>query len=579
MKLLFAWIGGWLVMLMANNATAAFLPANEAFQLSHSQTRLEWTIAPGYYLYQERIAVLDGDKAQLPLVWETSAESKDDPNFGLVQVFHQRAAAQIDLNKATLAFPATVKVRYQGCADEGLCYPPQTVTLTLTEPSTLEISETVAPSQEQAQTGAVQPSKERLWWTLASFFVLGVGLSLTPCVLPMIPILLSIITGGKTAPTRRQSFLLALAYVLGMSLAYSAAGVLVGLFGAQLNLQAATQSPLILSIFAGLFVFLALPMFGVFNLDLPSGLKNKLSNVGSNSSAPLVGAAVMGAISAIVVSPCVTAPMAGALLYISTTGDALVGGLTLFALSLGMGVPLLLLGAGGSRLLPKAGMWMELVKHTFGFVLLGIAWLLITRLLPAQISVMGWGVLLLVYVVQIWPEDLATTGKRIGRAVALLLGLYGSSLLLSALAGAPSLVTPLGFLTGGGNSQVANQELTASLFHRTADTAVIQQAIEAQRLGGNPLVIDIYADWCTSCQELEHQVFNTPEALAYQGKITFLQLDITANSPEHQAFLQRHNLFGPPSLLFFNGDTQPKDSFQGDIPRDQFLSRLQGMVR
>ncbi|MFG1490445.1 protein-disulfide reductase DsbD, partial [Oceanospirillum sp. HFRX-1_2] len=388
-----------------------FLPPEQAFQfdfeqLSDGTVKLHWDIADGYYLYQKRLKLTDTNKQPLTdVAFLTQSEEKNDPNFGLVQVFHH----QLDIE----ALPVTnqLMLSYQGCSENGLCYPPQRKTLDVQSAtktaSNAKVSESSQPAPTANQALAVEEDAGAIaamlanaegYWVVLTFFVLGLGLTFTPCVLPMIPILAGIIAGQGTNITLRRGIGLSTAYVLGMSLTYTLAGVLVGYFGAKMNLQASLQSPTALIIFSALFAALAMAMFGFYELQLPSFLRDRLDRMGQNSSGgKYAGVALMGLISALVVSPCVSAPLAGALVYISTTGDALLGGASLFALSLGMGVPLILVGAGGGKWLPRAGGWMLEVKAFFGVLLLGVAISLLSRLLPGNVSILLWSLLAIVY--------------------------------------------------------------------------------------------------------------------------------------------------------------------------------------
>lgn len=582
------------------NAVAAssdqeeFLPPEQAFQfdfeqLSDGTVKLHWDIADGYYLYQKRLKLTDTNKQPLTdVAFLTQSEEKNDPNFGLVQIFHH----QLDIE----ALPVTnqLMLSYQGCSENGLCYPPQRKTLDVQSAtktaSNAKVSESSQPAPTANQALAVEEDAGAIaamlanaegYWVVLTFFVLGLGLTFTPCVLPMIPILAGIIAGQGTNITLRRGIGLSTAYVLGMSLTYTLAGVLVGYFGAKMNLQASLQSPTALILFSALFAALAMAMFGFYELQLPSFLRDRLDRMGQNSSGgKYAGVALMGLISALVVSPCVSAPLAGALVYISTTGDALLGGASLFALSLGMGVPLILVGAGGGKWLPRAGGWMLEVKAFFGVLLLGVAISLLSRLLPGNVSILLWSLLAIVYAAHLGnfgqSESLSSWGKtRRGLSIALMV--YGISLLLAGLAGHDDPLKPLAFVSAPAQSGAKQEK---PLFVRYASISAMETAMREASTAGYPVVIDLYADWCASCKVMEREVFSRPEVRDLGEKVTFIQLNMTDNTPEQSAFLQQHGLFGPPSLLFYkkNGQELISARVQGELGPQQFISQVNKLL-
>ena len=431
----------------------SFLSPEQAFRLESKQTHdgsltINWKIAPGYYLYQHRVNVTNKQKETINnVVFLSTPEEKDDPNFGLVQVFHHQLTIKV------LPLSDQIWLNYQGCSENGLCYPPQRKMLKV-NPAKLalaaELTPTVNPTLED-DAGAITTMLIGAdgYWVVLTFFILGLGLALTPCVLPMIPILAGIIAGQGENITLRRGIGLSTAYVLGMAVAYTLTGVLVGYFGAQMNLQASLQSPAALVIFSILFVALALAMFGFYELQLPAFLRDRLNLMGKNHrGGKYISVALMGLISALVVSPCVSAPLAGALVYISTTGDAFFGGASLFALSLGMGAPLILVGVGGGQWLPRAGNWMLDVKAFFGVLLLGVAISLLSRLIPGNSTLLLWSLLAMTYAVHLGNfgqlEPLSPWGKtRRGLSIALMV--YGICLMLAGLAGQDDPLKPLDF--------------------------------------------------------------------------------------------------------------------------------------
>ena len=569
-----------------------FLPPEQAFQFSSEQlsdgtVRLNWQIADGYYLYQKRLKASEtdpatGDKKALDVAFLSAPESKDDPNFGRVQVFHHQLQAEVQPGQEQL------KLSYQGCSENGLCYPPQRTTLQVKPvaagialPATPPETDTALATEEDAGAITALLAGADGYWVVLTFLVLGLGLTFTPCVLPMIPILAGIIAGQGSTITMRRGIGLSVAYVLGMSVTYTLAGVLVGYFGARMNLQASLQSPLALMIFSGLFIALALAMFGFYELQLPAFLRDRLDNLGrspngeQSAGGRYAGVALMGLISALVVSPCVSAPLAGALVYISTTGDALLGGAALFALSLGMGLPLILVGAGGGSWLPKAGNWMLEVKAFFGVLLVGVAISLLSRLLPGHVTLLLWGLLAVVYAAHLGlfgqSESLNSWGKtRRGLSIALMV--YGISLLLAGLAGQEDPLKPLAFVSA---PQSADHRAQAPLFARYDSVAEMQTALQQASRQGRPVVVDLYADWCASCKVMEREVFSKEDVRELGKEVTFIQLNMTDNSPQQSAFLQQHGLFGPPSLLFYRADGQELNRVQGELGPQQFIRQVQ----
>ncbi|WP_241556999.1 protein-disulfide reductase DsbD [Marinomonas hwangdonensis] len=579
-------------------AGSDFLKPSEAFQLTvdNAKQEIHWAIADGYYLYESRVnvALADDKTTLIPFHFLTESEEKDDPNFGLVSVFHDQVSIAIDANNQILG---DLKVTYQGCAAAGLCYPPQTKivsfnfnaykagesdqlivpTQTKSNDDSLSVTPKVSSEGEEGKLVKLLLDGDR-FWVLITFFVLGLGLTFTPCVLPMIPILAGIIAGQAGNITAKKGFFLSLSYVLGMSFSYSMAGVLVGIFGAQLNLQALFQAPGVLISFSVLFVLLSLSMFGFYELQLPMFLRDRLDKLSQKSvGGPYLGVGIMGAISALIVSPCVSAPLAGALIYISTTGDAVLGGSVLFVMSLGMGVPLLLVGLGGGKYLPKAGMWMMQVKAAFGVILLGVAIALVSRIVSETVSVYLWALLCLVYAVHLAPFQSANNGwGKTRQGFALILFIYGAALFTSGLAGKPSLDTPLGYFSSVSHGASLSEK--SPLFNRMQDVVVLENAMREAKVNGKGVVLDMYADWCTACLEMEKDVFSHGELKAYSNTISFLQLDLTENTPSQQAFLSKYGVFGPPTLLFFSSNGDLINVRQGEMDLAQFNSVLQSTL-
>lgn len=561
--------------------TQQFLPVEEAFQLEaeieNNTLLLHFLITPEHYLYKDRFSFSSDESTTLlgePIF--PKGKQKYDINFEQdMEVFPKNVTVKIPV-KSSEAEPQ-FQIRFQGCADAGLCYPPQTLTITLPNPH-VSSTDRVRSSEKAPDDGKDQSIPEsfvdkNLPVTLLLFLLAGLGLAFTPCVLPMIPILSSLLVGAAAkGASRKRTLTLSIIYVLSMSITFALAGTLMGLFGASLNLQAKLQSPWLLIPFAILFVILALSMFGFYELQLPEKLRDRL-NKQPQKSGSLSGAAVMGVLSALVVSPCVSAPLAGALVYISSTGDALIGGLSLLALGLGMGLPLLLIGLGGKSLLPKAGGWMENVKRCFGFLLLGVAIWMLERVIPAPLTLFLWGTLALGGAVCLGAMDFS---KKAGaalffQALGLVLLIYGTLLIIGAAQGQNDPLQPL-----GRNSQPAENLSAGYSFQTVTTVKALLAQLEMARKSGKAAMIDVYADWCISCKVMERNVF--PEAIAKvsPGNWHFIKFDITANTPEQLIWLNNYQLFGPPSLLFFNTYGQERSELRslGEITSSELQKKL-----
>ena len=548
------WAAGLPDMSALEEEDDTFLPVAEAFRPLISPQddgyAVHFAIAPGYYLYRDRLLTGGDGAAEAELTFVQPSETKLDKNFGEVQVFHQQLDVQI-LHPGE----GSLTLTYQGCSEQGLCYPPQT--LVLGKPVT-EGSESPAGSSDSF-------SGQSLWWVILSFLGLGIGLSLTPCVFPMIPILSSIIAGQNTANmSAARGFSLALSYVVGMACSYALIGVLVAAFGARVNLAAFTQTPLVISIAALMFVVLSLSMFGLFELQLPSALRNRLNDFSSRQQGGhLLSTFLMGFFAALVVSPCVSAPLAGALMYLSTTGDVLTGGGALFALGMGMGVPLLIIGLSGGRLLPKAGTWMLVIKSAFGVGLLAVAISLLARLLPPQAVLALSGMLALgcaVYLGLLERPDNAR--QRFSRSLALIAAVLGVLWLTGAAQGNHSLLTPL----QSGTVEVTAREPAADVRHVSS----VDQLDSLLRESAKPVLVDIYADWCTSCREMDELLERRKVQAALAG-YELVRFDITRSTREQLDLLASWQVFGPPALQRFQaGGERHGPALQG-LPKEQAL--------
>jgi len=591
-----------------------FLKVDEAFVLQSESTdkgiKLSWKIADDYYLYKERFKfkITKGEAQLGEPQFSQTGKAKEDPYFGLVHVIHDAVEVFLPVNLSTGNKDAEVKITYQGCAEAGLCYPPkhQYILFIPSTPdaqtpasSSISSSTPVSASEKISFSNPISPSitpaenelnldeasgvfnfiqNSSLPLIVGIFFLLGLGLTFTPCVFPMIPIITSIIAGQKK-PTTGKSFALSSAYVLGMAATYAAAGVITGLLGAGANIQAALQDPYLLSAFAIIFILLALAMFGLYELQLPTFLRDRLNNTSQNlSGGHITSVFLIGALSALIVSPCVSAPLAGALLYISSTADAVIGGLSLFSLGLGMGLPLIIISVGGGKFLPKAGHWMDKVKQFFGIMLIAVAIWLLSRFLPESISMGLWAILLGITATQMGAFDAALPGwPRIAKGAGLLLALYASLLLIGTFSGAHN---PLKPLEGLSTIEQTNTNKTSNYakvdFKVIYNLAELNQQIRIAKQQEKPILVDFYADWCISCIVMENQVFPQPEIRSKLDNFHLVKADVTDNNDENQALLNQFGLFGPPSILLFDkkGNEHKGLRMVGEISKEGFERRL-----
>ncbi len=560
----------------------SFLPPEEAFRFTAEagadgqSVLVRWEAAEGYYLYRDKLALELEDPsgtARLAPLSLPPGKEKVDEAFGRSEVYYGTLSLRVPVLRASGEgeLPVTLVARYQGCADAGLCYNPQTTRVDLVLPPAV-----AASSQGGGLAGLLTEegrfartlAEGRLGWILASFYGVGLLLAFTPCVFPMIPILSSLIVGqGERAGTGR-ALALSGTYVLAMALTYTAAGVAAGLFGS--NLQAALQTPWVIGAFAALFVLLALSMFGLYQLQLPSGWQSRLSELSRRlPGGSLAGAGAMGVLSALIVGPCLAAPLAGALLYIGQSGDAVLGGAALFAMALGMGTPLLAVGTSAGRWLPRAGAWMERVKTVFGYLLLGLAVWMLERILPGPVTLFLWGALVVAAAVHL---GLRRGGKaKLRRAAAGVGLLYGGALVLGAAAGGSDPLRPLAALLG------PPEEHAPLPFVAIKGPEGLQAALERARAEGRPVLVDFYADWCVSCKELERETFGDPEVRRLLAGALLLRADITANDAQDQALLRSLQVFGPPTLLLFGPDGRERRALRvvGFLGPKDLARRLQ----
>lgn len=578
-----------------------------------------WTIAEGYYLYTDKFrfeigegeATIDSSAIHLP-----KGKIKEDPSFGRIEVVYHEAAIDVPVQRTSAAeTPITIKFRYQGCKEDSICYPPQKKQVSLALPMTTgSVATTAANAAVQgvmaqadeaavtldAASGTAAGSGEEglqmseqdsiteklksgsMFFNIITFFGFGLLLSLTPCVFPMIPILSGIIIGQGKQITTMQGFTLSLIYVIAMALTYALAGVVAAMLN--FNIQAAAQNVWLLSFFSLVFVALALSMFGFYEIQLPSAVQTKLASMSdSQKGGSFLGVFIMGALSAIIVGPCVAPPLAGALLYISQTGDKLLGGLALFALGIGMGVPLLAIGASAGSLLPRAGTWMEMVKYIFGVLMLAVAVWFISRVLSPMVELYLWAALLIVTAIYMGALDRlpdSATWRKLWKGFGVVLLVYGAILIVGGSAGSTSIFKPLAGLALGSGGGEAAAEKEGLPFQRIKSLSDLNAAIAAASQQGKPVMLDYYADWCVACVEMETYTFPVPEVREALKGTVLLQADVTANDDIDQELMQNFNIFGPPAILFFSAGGQELKAYRlvGFKEADEFVAHVNSAI-
>ncbi|OQW71917.1 MAG: thiol:disulfide interchange protein [Proteobacteria bacterium ST_bin11] len=544
------------------------LPPEQAFQFTASlkdphTVQATWQIAEGYYLYKDKLSLnLQGaTQTQLTPLQLPEGAAYHDAEFGQVQIYRSQISIDVPLLRGSSA-AETIKLlaKFQGCADRGVCYPPMQAEVSLDLPS----ADALAPAKPAAVAELSEQDKivnalrhDSLALTLLSFFGFGLLLAFTPCVFPMIPILSGIIVGHGDQIGTRKAFFLSLSYVFASALMYTVFGVLAALFGS--NLQATFQEPWVIAVFSGLFVLLSLSMFGFYHLELPKSLQSALHHSSDkHRDGSYLGAGIMGALSSLIVGPCVAAPLAAALIYIGQTGDVVLGGSALFVMGLGMGAPLLLLGASAGKLLPKAGAWLNATKAVFGVAMLAVAVWMLSRILPAAVTMFLWSLLLVIPAIFLGAIDQLPEGasgwRKLWKGLGIIMLVFGVLQLIGLSAGNSNPLQPL----QGMGLNVQAQPAAGLSFEPVASVAELEQRIQQASASGKPVMLDFYADWCISCKEMEAYTFTDSKVKQQLSNFVVLQADVTANNEADKALLKRFALFGPPGIIFFGADGQER---------------------
>ena len=557
----------------------AFLPVDEAFQFSAAKSEnqenviVNWSIAEGYYLYQEKISVklnqAETSSFDVP-TFSISPEDYNDPYFGLMKIFKKPVQAIFKASQPPLKAEDVIEIAYQGCT-EGFCYPPEVKEIKVADLPIVQVTDTEKTSEKSTALSA-QPKAEQdrlaeslfnSKYAVFGFFLLGLGLAFTPCVLPMLPLLSAIVIGQNQRPNMWRAFALSFVYVQGMALTYTLLGLIVAAIG--LPFQVALQHPYVMIGLSIIFVLLALSMFGVFTLQLPSSLQTKLSLLSQQQKAGAFGGVfLMGMIAGLVASPCTSAPLSGALLYVAQSGDLFTGAITLYLLALGMGVPLILITLFGNKILPKSGVWMETVKKLFGFVMLALPVFLISRILPDEWTPRLWAMLGTAFF--IWfafqmPKNGTGWVFRILFLVAAMIS-----------------VKPLQTWVWGesqATSAVENKSVSHVEFKKVKSEAELQQALAENNK--SLVMLDLYADWCVACKEFEKETFSDPSVQKAFGDMLLLQVDMTKNSEENRALMTKYKVLGLPTILFFNRDGKEIEGSRvnGFMPPVEFLQWIE----
>ena len=558
---------------------SAFLPVDDAFQFSAAKSDnqenviVKWSIAEGYYLYQEKISV-KLNQAETPSfdvpTFSISPEDYNDPYFGLMKIFKKPVQAIFKASQPPLKAEDVIEIAYQGCT-EGFCYPPEVKEIKVADLPIVQVTDTEKTSEKSTALSA-QPKAEQdrlaeslfnSKYAVFGFFLLGLGLAFTPCVLPMLPLLSAIVIGQNQRPNMWRAFALSFVYVQGMALTYTLLGLIVAAIG--LPFQVALQHPYVMIGLSIIFVLLALSMFGVFTLQLPSSLQTKLSLLSQQQKAGAFGGVfLMGMIAGLVASPCTSAPLSGALLYVAQSGDLFTGAITLYLLALGMGVPLILITLFGNKILPKSGMWMETVKKLFGFVMLALPVFLISRILPDEWTPRLWAMLGTAFFIWFAFQMPKNGTGWVFRILFLVAAMISVKPLQTWVWGETS--TP---------SAVENKAVSHVEFKKVKSEAELQQALSENNK--SLVMLDLYADWCVACKEFEKETFSDPRVQKNFGDMLLLQVDMTKNSEENRALMTKYKVLGLPTILFFNQDGKEIEGSRvnGFMPPVEFLQWIE----
>jgi len=545
-----------------------------------------WTVAEGNYLYKDKIRfeIIEQDNVQLQDFSLPVGENKMDEIFGLSEVYQHDVDVVLPLNRSGDSSEVTLKAYYQGCSETfHICYPPTEKEILITLPA---LTGNLNPVLESVSTPTIVPEQDRIAKSLAEdgvikillgFFGLGLLLAFTPCVFPMIPILSSIIVGEGEKITTHRAFILSLTYVLAMSVTYTFAGVMTGLLGE--NLQAMFQNPWIIGSFSALFVVLSLSMFGLFELQLPHALQHRLHQIShQQQGGHIAGAALMGLLSGLIVGPCLAPPLAGALIFIGQHGDPVLGGSALFALSMGMGLPLLVIGTSAGTLLPKAGDWMNTIKSVFGVFMLALAIWMLERIIPGWVSLFLWGSLLIVSAVYLGALNMlhidASGWEKLWKGLGLILLIYGGLLMIGSASGSHNIWQPLQSVIS--SKSTATPSHAGLIFTKVNNTAELQQQLSQSKQSA---MLDFYADWCVDCKRMEVTTFQDSNVMSALKNTHALQIDITANTAGHKELMKQYGVFAPPTILFFdaNGQEYSGHRIVGSISAEKLTQHISSL--
>jgi len=562
-------------------------------------------LAENIYIYRDKIKItlVSGEGHALGPISVPRGKKKDDEFFGPTEVIYDQLDLAIPLmSGASASNRIQLSYSYQGCVEDRICYPPITKYLDidagaglvrvvdqLDTANSTSASLPVLPKSGATDPGSAAMVSEQDQFTaflqdksllviIGLFFLAGIGLTFTPCVFPMIPILSSIIAGQGESITTSRAFLLSLVYVLAMAVTYALAGAIAGYYGNEFNIQIWFQDPIILTVFAGIFVLLALSMFGFYELQIPNAIQSRLTSISnSQQGGTLIGVGLMGIFSAIIVGPCITAPLVGALFYITQTQDWQLGGLALFALGMGMGMPLLLIGTSAGNILPRAGSWMDAVKSAFGIVLLGVAIWMLERILPSAVTMVLIAALMISSAVYMGALDsLSETSsgwRRLFKSLGLLILIYGFAYLIGAAAGSNDLIQPLRGVTASAGGSAVERHLS---FRQIKGQQGLQLALNDSRQQGRASMLDFYADWCISCKEMEKYAFTHPDVLSGLAQVSALQADVTDNDDLDTALMSSLGIYGPPAILFFDASGREirHRRVVGEMSGEQFAAHV-----